>query len=146
MTSDRHSIFSFFAGSGFLDLGFETSDFNIVYFNEIYASFLEAYRFSRANLNLHYQNKNMDIGYHHGEEADVTKLTEAIQSIHLRELVTNCHNSTNIIGFIGGHPCPDFYINSKNKRLSRSAQLKLNCEDCHLSFVIGRGFRCIYFS
>jgi DNA (cytosine-5)-methyltransferase 1 len=37
------SIFSFFAGSGFLDLGFELSGFNIVYVNEIYAPFLQQY-------------------------------------------------------------------------------------------------------
>jgi DNA (cytosine-5)-methyltransferase 1 len=36
------SIFSFFAGAGFLDLGFETSGFNIVYVNEISPAFMEA--------------------------------------------------------------------------------------------------------
>lgn len=46
------SIFSFFAGSGFLDLGFELSGFNIVYVNEIYAPFLQAYRYARQCLNL----------------------------------------------------------------------------------------------
>lgn len=35
--SVKPQVFSFFAGSGFLDLGFETSGFNIVYVNEIFS-------------------------------------------------------------------------------------------------------------
>lgn len=38
--SDRTCILSFFAGSGFLYLGFETSGFNIVYVKEIFLSFM----------------------------------------------------------------------------------------------------------
>ena len=40
---DRFCILSFFAGSGFLDLSFETSDFNIVYVQEIFLQFMLAY-------------------------------------------------------------------------------------------------------
>ncbi|MBF2007019.1 MAG: DNA cytosine methyltransferase [Chlorogloeopsis fritschii C42_A2020_084] len=109
--SDRPSIFSFFAGSGFLDLGFETSGFNIVYVNEISSSFMEAYRYCRANFNLPLPA----YGYHFGEEADVTKLTENLQTIHLQELVQDCRKSNHIIGFIGGPPCPDFSIGGKNR-------------------------------
>ena len=65
-------IFSFFAGSGFLDLGFELSGCNIVYVNEINPSFMEAYRYSRQYLKLPFP----EYGYHEGEEADVNKLTE----------------------------------------------------------------------
>ena len=61
-------IFSFFAGSGFLDLGFELSGFHIVYVNEIYSPFMEAYRYSRASLKL----PSPEYGYH---ETDVTQLT-----------------------------------------------------------------------
>jgi DNA (cytosine-5)-methyltransferase 1 len=109
--SDRPSIFSFFAGSGFLDLGFETSGFNIVYVNEIFPVFLDAYRYARTNLNL----LSAEYGYHCGEEGNVTKLIEDLQSTHLQELVQDCRQSTNIIGFIGGPPCPDFSIGGKNR-------------------------------
>ncbi|WP_017316918.1 DNA cytosine methyltransferase [Mastigocladopsis repens] len=105
------TIFSFFTGLGFLDLGFETSGFNIVYVNEIFSPFMEAHRYSRATLNLPLP----EYGYHHGEEGDVTKLTEGIQAIRLRELVKDCRKSTDIVGFIGGPPCPDFSIGGKNR-------------------------------
>ena len=111
MTSDRPSIFSFFAGSGFLDLGFETSGFNIVYVNEIFSPFIKAYRYSRAAFNLPLP----EYGYHYGEEADVTKLVLTSQATSLLELVKDCRKSTDIVGFIGGPPCPDFSIGGKNR-------------------------------
>ncbi|MBU7585549.1 MAG: DNA cytosine methyltransferase [Nostoc sp. TH1S01] len=111
MTSDRPAIFSFFAGAGFLDLGFEYSGFNIVYVNEVFSSFMAAYRYSRELLKL----PQPDYGYHHGEAGDVSNLVEEIQAQRLLELVNNCRKSHNIIGFIGGPPCPDFSIGGKNK-------------------------------
>jgi DNA (cytosine-5)-methyltransferase 1 len=44
------AVFSFFAGAGFLDLGFETSGFSMQFVNEIYGPFLEAYRHGRILL------------------------------------------------------------------------------------------------
>ncbi|MUG98410.1 DNA (cytosine-5-)-methyltransferase [Scytonema sp. UIC 10036] len=105
-------IFSFFAGSGFLDLGFETSGFNIVYVNEIFSPFMEAYRYSRSNLNL----SSPEYEYHQGEEGDVTQLTEEAGILRLRELVADCRQANNtVVGFIGGPPCPDFSIGGKNR-------------------------------
>ncbi|MEH2209203.1 DNA cytosine methyltransferase [Nostoc sp.] len=109
--SDRPCIFSFFAGSGFLDLGFETSGFNIVYVNEIFAPFLAAYRHSREVLKM----RSPEYGYHHGEAADVTNLIVEKEAQYLQELVQDCRKSHNIIGFIGGPPCPDFSIGGKNR-------------------------------
>jgi len=111
MTSINACVFSFFAGSGFLDLGFETSGFNIVYVNEIFAPFIEAYRYSRELLKLPLP----EYGYHYGEAGDVSKLAEGVQAQRLLELVKECHNSNKIVGFIGGPPCPDFSIGGKNK-------------------------------
>jgi DNA (cytosine-5)-methyltransferase 1 len=104
-------IFSFFAGSGFLDLGFETSGFNIVYVNEIFSPFLAAYRYSRQMLNLALP----EYGYHQEEDADVSKLLEGKQAERLGELVQDCRKSHHIVGFIGAPPCPDFSIGGKNK-------------------------------
>ncbi|MDZ8065917.1 MAG: DNA cytosine methyltransferase [Nostoc sp. DedQUE08] len=109
--SDRPCIFSFFAGSGFLDLGFETSGFNIVYVNEIFAPFITAYRHSREVLKM----RSPEYGYHHGEAADVTKFIIGKEAQHLQELVKDCRKSHNIIGFIGGPPCPDFSMGGKNR-------------------------------
>lgn len=105
------SIFSFFSGAGFLDLGFETSGYKIAYVNEIFPPFIAAYRHSREIVKL----PSPEYGYHHGEAADVTQLIEEAQAQRLNELVKDCRKSHNIIGFIGGPPCPDFSIGGKNR-------------------------------
>ncbi|UKO98864.1 DNA cytosine methyltransferase [Nostoc sp. UHCC 0870] len=104
-------IFSFFSGSGFLDLGFETSGFNIVYVNEIFSPFMAAYRYSREVL----KSPLPEYGYHHGETADVNKLIDGLEAQRLGELVQDCRKLNNIVGFIGGPPCPDFSIGGKNR-------------------------------
>ncbi|MBW4674156.1 MAG: DNA cytosine methyltransferase [Desmonostoc geniculatum HA4340-LM1] len=109
--SDRPCIFSFFAGSGFLDLGFETSGFNIVYVNEIFSPFMAAYRYSRQALNLGLP----EYGYYDGEAGDVSKLIQGSQAQHICELVKDCRKFNHIVGFIGGPPCPDFSIGGKNR-------------------------------
>ena len=45
-------VYSFFSGAGFLDLGFETEDFNIVFVNEYNKNFLHAYQFARKQINI----------------------------------------------------------------------------------------------
>ncbi|QLE50962.1 DNA cytosine methyltransferase [Nostoc sp. C057] len=128
--SNRPCIFSFFAGSGFLDLGFETSGFNIVYVNEMFSPFMAAYRYSRQILNLPLP----EYGYHHGERGDVSQLHEGLQAQHFRELVQDCRKSNNIVGFIGGPPCPDFSIGGKNRgRLGDNGKLSASYVEliCH---------------
>lgn len=109
--SNIPTIFSFFSGSGFLDLGFETTGYKIAYVNEIFPPFMSAYRYSREILKL----PSPEYGYHEGETADVSKLTEGTQAQKLNELVKDSRKLNNIIGFIGGPPCPDFSIGGKNK-------------------------------
>ena len=125
------TIFSFFSGSGFLDLGFETSGYNITYINEIFPPFMSAYRYSREKLNL----PQPEYGYHEGEAADVSKLIAGTPAQRLNELVKDSRKSNNIIGFIGGPPCPDFSVGGKNKghlgdngKLS-SAYIELICQN-----------------
>lgn len=46
-------IFSFFAGAGFLDLGFETTKgFETVFVNEYHKPFMEVYKATRKNLGI----------------------------------------------------------------------------------------------
>ncbi len=99
------SIFSFFAGAGFLDLGFEKTGFNICYVNELHKPFLEAYAHSRRVM----QMAPPTYGYSHQSIealADNEKLIGAIEM--------ECKYG-NICGFIGGPPCPDFSVGGKNK-------------------------------
>lgn len=44
MTKRKLKIFSFFSGSGFLDLGFEKNGFEIVFVNEFHPAFMKAYK------------------------------------------------------------------------------------------------------
>ena len=115
----NYKIFSFFSGSGFLDLGFEMSGFDIEFVNEFSKSFLDAYIFSRKKMNLRspkYGYGNTDINeylYNRAEE--------------LSKYVAEERKSGNLIGFIGGPPCPDFSVagkqrgrNGDNGKLSKS--------------------------
>lgn len=45
-------IFSFFSGSGFLDLGFEKNGFDIELVNEYHPPFMAAYQYSRQKMGL----------------------------------------------------------------------------------------------
>ena len=45
-------IFSFFSGSGFLDLGFELTGFEIDLVNEFSPAFMNAYKYSRERMGL----------------------------------------------------------------------------------------------
>ncbi len=104
-------IFSFFSGSGFLDLGFELSGFYVAYVNEIFPPFMQAYRYSRQCLNLPLS----EYGYCEGEEADVTQLVGGKPASRLRELMQDARQHHDIVGFIAGPPCPDFSVGGKNR-------------------------------
>lgn len=106
--SQRPTIFSFFAGSGFLDLGFENSGYHIAFVNEYFPPFMEAYKYSRTNLNLPLP----EYGYYQGSITDF--LTGEPQQ-KLKEYIKNARQNNDIIGFIGGPPCPDFSVGGKNK-------------------------------
>ena len=52
MKKRKLKIFSFFSGSGFLDLGFETNGFEIEFVNEFHPAFMRAYQYSREKMGL----------------------------------------------------------------------------------------------
>lgn len=104
----KHQIFSFFSGNGFLDLGFELGGFDIVYVNEIHKPFLDSYKYSREILKL----ESPLYGYHNG---DITELLESNNIENLSKAVKDQKLNNNIVGFIGGPPCPDFSVGGKNR-------------------------------
>lgn len=100
-------IFSFFSGSGFLDLGFEMNGFKIEFVNEFSSSFLEAYRYSRKQMKLDtptYGYWNTDINEYFAERKE-----------ELKSYIEDAKKDGSLIGFIGGPPCPDFSIAGKNR-------------------------------
>ncbi len=103
-------VYSFFSGAGFLDLGFEKSNYSIQMVNEYYKPFLKAYKYARKSMNLiepKYGFYNCDINdFLHGQK-----------KIKLMHHVNN-DKLSHIIGFIGGPPCPDFSVAGKNRGIN----------------------------
>lgn len=100
-------LFSFFSGSGFLDLGFEKAGYNIDFVNEYFNSFLDAYKYSRNKMNMpepQYGHWNTDICEYLDDRAR-----------QLCDFIKDARKNGSLVGFIGGPPCPDFSIGGKNK-------------------------------
>jgi len=102
------SIFSFFAGSGLLDLGFEDNGYQIVFVNEYSEPFLDAYKSVREKNNY----KKPKYGYSNNNIEDY--LSDKNNKI-LRQNLKKEQKLDNFTGFIGGPPCPDFSVGGKNK-------------------------------
>lgn len=105
--SQESAIFSFFAGAGFLDLGFEMSGHDVVFVNEIHQPFLQAYKHTRKIMGI----AEPKYGYNMG---DMENLTKASGRKMLKNFIGMARSEQKIIGFIGGPPCPDFSIAGKN--------------------------------
>ena len=100
-------IFSFFAGSGFLDLGFEKAGFSVDFVNEFSPSFMNAYKYARKKMSIQepaYGYANCDINDFLGSK-----------SSELKECIRKSRADANLVGFIGGPPCPDFSVAGTQK-------------------------------
>lgn len=100
-------IFSFFSGSGFLDLGFENNGFQVDLVNEYHPAFLKAYQYSRAKMGL----RKPDFGYFN---IDINEFLYTRRD-ELKGYVDKARADGSLVGFIGGPPCPDFSVAGKNK-------------------------------
>jgi DNA (cytosine-5)-methyltransferase 1 len=103
----QNVVFSFFAGSGLLDLAFEREGFDVCFVNEYFKPFVEAYKHSRTKLG----NAEPKYGHHCRSIDDFLKE----QKTFLAEKVAQERSLGNLVGFIGGPPCPDFSIGGKNR-------------------------------
>ena len=100
-------IFSFFSGSGFLDLGFELSGYSIELVNEYFPAFINAYKYSREQMKLKkpvYGYSNIDINEYLNNRSE-----------ELKSQILRSREDGSLIGFIGGPPCPDFSVAGKQK-------------------------------
>ncbi len=100
-------IYSFFSGCGFLDLGFELSEFTIELVNEYSASFMRAYKYSRHEMGL----REPTHGY---SNIDINEYLN-FRSSELREMIAQSRLDGSLVGFIGGPPCPDFSVAGKQR-------------------------------
>jgi len=107
--SDKIGIFSFFAGAGFLDLGFEnTNRFETLFVNEYHKAFVDIYKASRKGLGIQPPMFGYQIG-------DITENLTNLNSLFLIENMKEARKDHDLIGFIGGPPCPDFSVAGKNR-------------------------------
>lgn len=102
-----NKIFSFFSGSGFLDLGFELSGYQIDFVNEFSKAFIGAYQYSRQRMGLAkpvhgYQNTDVNEYLHE-------------RSGELKAMIQQSRSDGSWVGFIGGPPCPDFSVAGKQR-------------------------------
>ncbi|WP_288300906.1 DNA cytosine methyltransferase [uncultured Veillonella sp.] len=95
-------VYSFFAGVGLLDLGFETEGFKISYVNEINKQYLSAYQYSRKKI---FGSNKVKYGCYD----IVNYLDDKFWNKEMPKV-----DKDSLLGFIGGPPCPDFSIAGKN--------------------------------
>ena len=105
--SSRLKIFSFFSGTGFLDLGFEMNGFDIEFVNEFHPAFMNAYKYSREQMKL----RKPKYGYFNG---DINAFLSEKKD-ELGKWMTDARDDGSLVGFIGGPPCPDFSIAGKQR-------------------------------
>lgn len=103
-----HKIFSFFSGAGFLDYGFESEGFDVVYVNEYHKPFLDAYKFARKELRI----SKPEYGYYGGS---ITDFSQIELNNSLTDFIKDSRLDGSLVGFIGGPPCPDFSVAGKNR-------------------------------
>ncbi len=100
-------LLSFFAGAGFLDIGFLQAGFDIIWRNENNLSFVKGFEYALSHMNELNQNGN---GKVHN--------TRSITNITANDIAQEAfHNlpAPDIFGIIGGPPCPDFSTGGKNR-------------------------------
>ena len=105
---DAPLIFSFFSGAGFLDLGFEKAGYEIGYVNEVHKPFLDAYKHARQKM----YTPPPRHGYFEG---DIESCLFGEEAKRLSSLVRAAKKDKQLVGFIGGPPCPDFSVGGKNR-------------------------------
>ena len=103
-------LYSFFSGAGFLDLGFEKEGYQIDFVNEYSNSFMEAYKFARKKMKISPPKH----GYYCG---DINDLLKGEYKKKLFSFIKD-RNKDDLIGFIGGPPCPDFSVAGKNEGIT----------------------------
>ena len=105
----KYSIFSFFAGLGFLDLGFEKSDnHEVVFVNEYDQHFVDSHKYSRDKMKLDHPRHGYDV-------VSAVEYLNEDKSNKLAKMVAEERSRGKLVGFMAGPPCPDFSVGGKNR-------------------------------
>lgn len=108
MKKIKPKIFSFFSGAGFLDLGFEHAGFETVFANELIPEFMRTYKYARNKMGI----KTPECGCFVNS---IDKFYEPELKKQFTALYNKARYQSELVGFIGGPPCPDFSVAGKNK-------------------------------
>lgn len=100
-------LLSFFAGAGFLDIGFLQAGFDITWRNENNLSFVKGFEFALSHMNELNQNGN-------GKVHNTRSITNLTANDVAKEAFHNLP-APDVFGIIGGPPCPDFATGGKNR-------------------------------
>jgi len=95
--SSKLKIFSFFAGAGFLDLGFEKAGYDVEFVNENHIPFLDAYKFSRKKMSFR------EPAFRYSSES-ITDFSRDEAKRFFDEAVNLCKSNNSLVGFIGLTP------------------------------------------
>lgn len=106
MLGNQYSVLSFFAGAGFLDLGFEHSGFRVAFVSEWHKPFMRVYKYAREKMGM----KSPAFGF---SCEDVNSFLGDNKQIDA--MVNRLRANGQLVGFIGGPPCPDFSVGGKNR-------------------------------
>lgn len=104
-------LFSFFSGAGFLDLGFEkTGKYEVMFVNEYKPSFNRIYKHAHENMGV----PEPVFGHHVGDVSEWLEDDCKYEQLcgYMQEAVSH---GADLVGFIGGPPCPDFSVAGKNR-------------------------------
>jgi DNA (cytosine-5)-methyltransferase 1 len=98
-------ILSFFTGLGLLDLGFHTAGFESVWHNEVSAEFIKGFNYGMASSGV------SGVG-------SVIQNSQSIVDIGPNQILREAFGAAgkpDVLGMIGGPPCPDFSVGGKNR-------------------------------
>lgn len=98
------NVLSFFTGAGFLDIGFLQAGFNVIWHNENFQPFVDGFEYGMKKL------------YGNGDYAKIqnTSSITDLSSQQIRSEAFSNNPNTELFGFIGGPPCPDFSVAGSN--------------------------------
>ncbi len=109
-TLNRHLVaplLSFFAGAGFLDIGFMQAGFDIIWRNECNISFVQGFEYAMAHMH--------DICHNGNGKVHKTCSITSLQANQIAQEAFHNLPRPEKFGIIGGPPCPDFSSGGKNR-------------------------------
>ena len=108
----RVGLFSFFSGSGFLDLGFEQAspNYHVMFANELSPSFARVYKYNRSKREEAIDDSSFIIG-----SIDDFFVEASKPRTILTNKLAEARKQNDFVGFVGGPPCPDFSVAGKQR-------------------------------